>query len=524
MQSIYQNNLYRRFSIKEINFVPIMFGVILGFAFLFAFHEIISRIIKGWFTFSHSYSLLIFIICIYMVWLKKDHLNKLQINPNFLSGTCLTIAGCMVLILGRLSNTLILQGIALVFTLLGLVLLVLGPRYFSVLFIPVGYLLLMFSLIEELLGNISIYFQNITAWIAAQLLGAFGMPVLLSKTLIELPHITLEVAKVCNGINHIVALVSLAIPIAIMRQSSIWYKILFILFAFSIGIFANGLRVALIGGWTLYNKNMESIHGPFELLYVSFILVFGLTLLIIPSLLIRRKIVSKVSVKEGQPSKSICLRRSDKLRTLPIAIATIILFLVGFYAHKYKPVPVFLANPLESFPKEIGQWYGENVNDNDWPFKNHNADAKLKRVYRNNSKYSIGLYIAYYYSQNQKKEIINDRLSWLYNRADDQIINSDTRTLHIKKGLPRGLSNQTYKGDKRSFYFWYEIDRKILTGRYKTKLFTLFNNLIKRRSNGAMIVVTVDDNWHKNKEANDHAVKFIQTAFPYIQTHLKTDQ
>jgi hypothetical protein len=37
-----------------------------------------------------------------------------------------------------------------------------------------------------------------------------------------------------------------------------------------------------------------------------------------------------------------------------------------------------------------------------------------------------------------------------------------------------------------------------------------------------MIVVTVDDNFHQNKEANDHAVEFIQAAFPYIQEHLKT--
>jgi hypothetical protein len=39
-----------------------------------------------------------------------------------------------------------------------------------------------------------------------------------------------------------------------------------------------------------------------------------------------------------------------------------------------------------------------------------------------------------------------------------------------------------------------------------------------------MVIVTINDNWKKNKEANDHAVKFIQAAFPYIQEHLKTAQ
>jgi len=524
MSSVSQNKFSNVFSVGSRSYVPIMMGIILGFAFLFAFREIISWIIKGWFTFSHSYSLLIFIITIYMVWLKKDHLNKLQIKPDLFFGACLTITGCMVLILGKLSSTLVLQGVALVFTLLGLVLLILGPRYFNVLFMPVGYLLLMFSLIEELLGNISIYFQNVTAWIAAQLLDAFGMPVLLSQRFIELPHITLEVAKVCNGINHIVALVALAIPLAIMRQRSIWHKILYILFAFAIGIFANGLRVALIGIWTLYSKNMESVHGPFELLYVSFILIFGLTLLFIAWLFDKRKTFQATNAKEERSADSKGLRNSYKFQALPAAIACVILFLAGFYVYAYKPVPVYLAKPLESFPNVIGQWHGEDVKDKDWPFKNHIADVKMKRIFRNSSNYNIGLYIAYYFSQNQEKEIISDRFNWLYNRAENQSVKLDSDTILIQKGLPRGLTGQTYKDDKRSFYFWYEIDRKILTGRYKTKLVTLLNSFIKRRSNGAMIVVTIDDNWHKNKEANEHAVEFIENAFPYIQEHLKTIQ
>ena len=403
MSSIYQNKLPNQFYLRKINYGPTIMGIILGLSVLFAFSEIIFRIIKGWFTFTQSYSLLIFAISIYMIWLKKDHLKELNINPSLFFGISLTVSGCMFLILGKLSSTLIIQGVALVFTLLGLVLLILGKSFFSVLFIPVGYLLLMFSLIEELLGNISIYFQNATAWIAAHLLDAFGMPVFLSNRFIELPHITLEVAKVCNGINHIVALVALAIPLAIMRQRSTWQKILYILFAFIIGLFANGLRVALIGIWTLYNKNPESIHGPFELLYVSFILVFGLALLIIPGLFARRKVADKTINKVEQSVKPTGANHPNRLPLLPLVVASIILFLVGSYIHTYKPVPVYLARPLESFPKLIDQWQGRDVNDKDWPFKNHSADEKLKRIYQDGSKYNIGLYIAYYFAESGKR-------------------------------------------------------------------------------------------------------------------------
>ena len=112
-------------------------------------------------------------------------------------------------------------------------------------------------------------------------------------------------------------------------------------------------------------------------------------------------------------------------------------------------------------------------------------------------------------------------MNWLYNKADDQFIHVDSKTITIKKGLPRGLPDQTYQGDQRSFYFWYEIDRKILTDRYKTKLVTLLNSIFYRRSNGAMIVVTINDSYQQ-KEVNDHAVKFIQSVLPFIEKHLNS--
>jgi EpsI family protein len=498
--------------------------ILLVFSFVFAYSEIITWVIKSWFTFQNSYSLLIFAISVYMIWVKRGYLFHLVPKSSIIAGSSLTIIACLVAVSAKLSSTLMLQGVSLVITLLGLIWLVLGSEYLKRLIVPVGYLILMFSLFEELLGNVSIYLQQITAWIATGLLELYGMPVNLTGIFIKLPHITLEVAKVCSGVNHIIALVALAIPLTIILQTTPIKKMLIVPAVFIIGIFANGLRVALIGIWIRYHGT-GSIHGPFELLYVSFIFLFGMGLIILMSLISRKFINEKgASIQlssEAEPGFNFSF---NQLQPLPLIISLIILSTAAFLMHFYKPTPVYLAKPLVSFPGEIGQWHGKDINDRDWPFKNHVADEKLKRIYRDTdgSDYNIGLYIAYYSSQNQEREIINDRLNWLYNRADDQFIQAGSKTLPIKKGLPRGLPDQTYQGDQRSFYFWYEIDRKILTGRYKTKLVTLLNSFFKRRSNGAMIVVTIDDKWNQNKETNQLAVKFIETAFPYIQEALKT--
>jgi EpsI family protein len=305
-----------------------------------------------------------------------------------------------------------------------------------------------------------------------------------------------------------------------MQQRPIWFKFIYVLFAFIIGIFANGLRVALIGIWTLY-KGADFVHGPFEIFYVSFILFFGLSLILIANLFSRKKGLHKAKINELRAAK-IGLINFYECHTFPLAIAFAVLFVTSIYLFTYKPVAVSLAMPLQSFPKEINGWQGEEVENNDWPFKNLSAHASLKRKYYDSSKYEIGLYIGYYLFQNQEKEIINDRFIWLYNQATDQPLKIGSKILNINKGLPRGLADQTYQGDRRSFYFWYEIDRKIMTGRYTTKFATLLNSLINRRSDGAIVVVTVNDRWDQNKEANDHAVEFIQAVFPYIQKHLKT--
>ena len=466
-----------------------------------------------------------------MIWINKDCLLGLEVKPAVFYGTILTTMGCLILIFGKLSSTLIIQGFALIITLLGIILLILGVQILKILLVPVGYLILMFSIIEELLRNLSLYFQNTTAWIASKLLGAFGMPVLLNQTFIELPHISLEVAKVCSGINHLVALVALAVPLAFISRWSIFNKIIFILFAGAIGVFSNGLRVALIGVWTIYNKDMNSIHGPFELLYVSFIMLFGMSLVFGTWLFTKKRISNEATCRktcrraqvESLQDIQVKANKIERSHLFPALLLSLFFIVSAGSLIFFKARPIQPSLSLNSFPIIVEQWHGHDVNDDEWPFKSHNADIKLKRIYTDDkSEFKFGLYIAYYRRQYQENEIISDQINWLYNRAEEQTLKIGSEKITIKKGLPRGIADQTYKNDNRTFYFWYQINQKIYTGRYATKLATLMTNVIYRRTNGAMVVVTINDKWHLNNDANIQAIDFIQTIFPVIQEHLRS--
>ena len=75
----------------------IVIGTLCVVVFVFVYFEIISSIVIGWFTFTKSYSILIFTISIYMIWLKKDDLKILNVNPSLFYGISLTILGCFFL-------------------------------------------------------------------------------------------------------------------------------------------------------------------------------------------------------------------------------------------------------------------------------------------------------------------------------------------------------------------------------------------------------------------------------------------
>lgn len=493
----------------------LFYTTILCVAFVLAYYETILRLIKGWFTFEYSPALLILAISVFMIWKKKHKLSQLAIKPNVLLGPGVTIVGCLILLSGKLTSTMLIQDASIVFTLLGLILLMLGSQYFRFFLLPLGYLLLMFSLVEELLGNISIYLQYLSALIGSSLLKLIGMPVFLKGEFIELPHITLEVAKSCSGIQHIVALVALAIPLATLTQRRLYRKFIFIVSAFLIGIFANGLRIALIGIWTIYHDD-GPLHGPFDIFYVSFILGFGMVLVILTSVFSRKSYHKEMKSEEIDGSRGVTARSAFQIKASSTAIALIILLITSGFLYFYKARPLDLKRPLATFPTLIGQWRGQGVAIRDWPLKDFSADMELKMVYQDLSGQQIGLYIGYFPLQEQGKEVVNDRFNWLHDKAEVIPIRLGLDTIQVKKTRP------LERKDSRTLYFWYDINGKIFVDRYRAKLATLLRAFTKRRTNGALVVFSVNQGRYQKEEGNDSVMEFIQLAFPIIRAHLMT--
>ncbi len=269
-------------SSKNISFWPYF----LSFATLcILYRDLLQKTAGSCLSFEGAHGVVILLLGFCMVWLKRKEILNSRIAPAYILGASLTILGCLIFVTSKLKGTFMFEEISFILCLAGLVLLMLGYPFFRILWVPICYLALMFPVVNEGLGTFSYIFQLMTARIASFLITLAGVPVFQSSIVLELPCLTVVVAEICNGINHIMALVALSIPLAMFSQSSLAKRTLLIALAPFIGILANGTRVAVS---SLLAGDGGSVHGPYDPFYVSFIFILGILLLVGMDFLLRK--------------------------------------------------------------------------------------------------------------------------------------------------------------------------------------------------------------------------------------------
>jgi EpsI family protein len=467
--------------------------LLLPAVFFVLYYEVIRHIIQKWGSPEGAHGPLILAVCFYLVWLKRQEIRCLVPKPELISGALLLAAGCFAFFAGEIGSTILVQLVSMVPVLLGVALLIGGFSFFKAFLLPVGYLLFLTGFIEQLLDGIGIYLQKISAWISALIFKMLGWPVFLDATVIQLPHISLEVVRACSGISHIVALMALAVPLANLTQATKVRKIILILSSVVIGVFANGLRVALIGIYASYNEGVE-LHGPYETLYVSFIFFFGLIVLILFSRILSMKDLNRQTADAGSINEQYsALSRPGgipgALRKQHYAIlitAALFLVTIGF-SRFYIISPVELKYPLEQFPGDIAGFTSTEIEKMDERLHPFAADVELLRRYEDIEGRWVELYIGYFEMQDRERKIIDYRRAWMH---------EESTIVRLEHGKTNVMINKTRLRDQRAprdVYFWYITDGRIIRGQYAGKLATFMNGLLKRRTNAGLVIISTQN-------------------------------
>jgi exosortase len=263
-------------------------------AFLWLFHHWIyvqykhsSTAVEDW---GHAF--LVPFISGYLIYLRRDTLARVTPRESWLglAPLVLGIATYFLFVASPLPGGHMVQGWAVILTLMGAALALLGRKVMYHLFLPLSYLVFAVTISERVMIQLTFKLQLIAsqgAYLVLSIVGAIsGFSVDVAGNRIELLTnagrvIPLNVAEACSGMRMVVAFFALAAAMALISCRFWWQRVALVLLAAPVAILLNIGRVATLGVLSLGNQNLAQGEAH----------TFIGTLLLIPGLLLFMGIV-----------------------------------------------------------------------------------------------------------------------------------------------------------------------------------------------------------------------------------------
>ncbi|MEW6003623.1 MAG: exosortase A [Nitrospirota bacterium] len=265
-------NILKRHRIQLIVTVLLVCGL---------YYSVIPPMVRQWYEDpNYSHGFIVPFIAAYFLYKKYDTLKKVSVSPNN-SGLSVIIFSLLMLTIANLGTEYFTLRASLIFLLAGLVLYLFGKEVFKLTLLPLFYLFFMVPLPYIVYDSIAFPLKLFVAKYSVLTLQEIGIDVWREGNIIIFSDTMLEVADACSGIRSLMSLLALGVAYAFVSHTSNIKKLVIILSAIPLSIFANGLRVIVTGILTQY-WGVRAAHGFFhEFSGLSvFGLAFGLLLLL----------------------------------------------------------------------------------------------------------------------------------------------------------------------------------------------------------------------------------------------------
>jgi EpsI family protein len=306
-------------------------------------------------------------------------------------------------------------------------------------------------------------------------LAVLGVPVYLSGNLLHLPNITLEVARVCSGVNYLIAVLAVGVPLAYLSFTDWTRRAVLITLGIATAALFNSVRVALIG-WMAYYELSEIRHGPWHVLQgLSVSLVGFVALFACWAVLLRiRPRRNREGVAAGRrPSVS----RLTSASAVGCLVAAVLLALGGgLRGAELGPVPVDLSSRV---PLHLGDWSASAEKKGPVaPFPRRTWPDEIWREYRSNDGRTVLLYVGRYL---WRRAAGMPRPYW----TDG----SNMESSPVSVGGAVNVAAATLPGPPRTrLLLWYQLGERVTTSRFTAKIVGL-RDVVARRSPGPLVVV-----------------------------------
>jgi exosortase len=209
------------------------------------FGPILYHMVLHWHAVDdYSHGFLIGPLALYFIWERRKKLKRAPIEPSWWGLLPLAL-GVASLVVGRMGVELMSMRAAFIFTLNGLVLLLMGRAVYRLVAFPLLFLFMAVPLPQSLVNVISFPLQLVAADIAVSTLQAFGFAILREGNIIHLPNHQLFVADACSGLRSLMALGTLGVVFAYFFRRDPIERVVIVASTIPIAIIVNAFRVGL---------------------------------------------------------------------------------------------------------------------------------------------------------------------------------------------------------------------------------------------------------------------------------------
>jgi EpsI family protein len=439
--------------------------------------------IQWWSNSMYTHGFLIPIIAGYVCWTTRGKLPA-TCQPSFAWGGPVLVVGLLLLTIGRAGNLGALQELSLLPVMFGVALLIGGVSLARALALPILYLLLMIPVWEVFTNRLHQPFQFFSASFGTALLRAVGIPVYRDGTLIYLPNQTLEVAQVCSGVNYLVAIAAVGIPLAYLSRSTLARRFALVLFGMIVAVIANGVRVALIGFTAYHGLVTGDLHGPGHVFHGMFVAVAGYVALFLGApRIVGTSLVGRETPDSRASDTRLAMGPASR-RGVAVALALILLTVTVQQVIAATPAPRELN--ADVIPLEMQGWKATASRLEESAVRAVNVDEEVLRSYELPGTGRVHLYVGYYRRQHQGKELIGESAAKLHAEAMEiDIALASGERARVAKLRPEANSS-------RHVLFWYDLNGHVTADPTDVRLRTIRDVMLRRRSNGAIVAVTLD--------------------------------
>jgi len=434
-------------------------------------------------TFAHGYFILP--ISLWLVWREKENFLQSSVQPGWLA-LPLLVASLFVWLFAYSADINVLGQLSAVTSLVLLIWLVIGNKLAWRYKFPLIYLFFAVPMGENLIPLL----QDVTAWFTVFFLKLNGIPVYVDGLYIQIPTGMFEVAVACSGIRYLIASVAVGTLFSYLTYNKTYKKILFVLFALTLPIVANGIRAYGIVAIAYYS-DMKYATGADHLVYGW--LFFGVVIMLmfwVGGFFADKVQATKRSDKEMLGAEA--QMKFSKYALLPLLSLPLLL------------LTFFVLNSIPSVNLNEDNMTAEGTSS--WGI--HFEDAYEKAYQRNEQ--GVEVFQAIYGNKQSKGELIvwqnvtHDYDRWTIVAKKKLVLNDKPVMLvHLR----------TIDGRPRSYLYQYKVGDFYTVSENKAKLMQAWNSLSRQSDFSEMRAISLAGVSDLSKVESDLTQAFNQHEF-----------